>query len=299
MANISLGTLRDYWKAVYDWVTGAVVYHARVLLHGSDDGGTTKRVVKTKSTGEIFTAAADGDIAGLGALAAAAVTDPAASASVIAALKGLLTLAGALNAPAVADPAASASLNALIKGVLTDLGQTGDALVAAGAAGSVSAKLRRLTNDLAAILAKIAPDAENAAITANPLAIGGRYDSADRTLHSGDVGAVAVDPAGRLRVSPYDAAAISGAPAGGSKTVTTVAAELYAGASRLANRYMMTVLNVSPIPVYLGPSGVTTANAPWIIQPNEMMVFAFRPNVATAIYAVAAGNAEVRVGELV
>jgi hypothetical protein len=40
------------------------------------------------------------------------------------------------------------------------------------------------------------PDAENAAITGNPLLGGGRYDSTARALDNGDVGAIALNPYG-------------------------------------------------------------------------------------------------------
>lgn len=64
-------------------------------------------------------------------------------------------LIGALAAAAVADPEASASVIQALKGILTDLGQTSDAAVAAGAVGSLSAKIRRLTTDLDALLTKV------------------------------------------------------------------------------------------------------------------------------------------------
>lgn len=43
--------------------------------------------------------------------------------------------------------------------------------------------------------------AENAAVTGNPVQVGGRYDLTPRTLNSGDVGAVALDPDGAVHVS--------------------------------------------------------------------------------------------------
>ena len=44
-------------------------------------------------------------------------------------------------------------------------------------------------------------DAENAAITANPLPVGGRYDATPRTLGDGDVGAIALDADGAVQIS--------------------------------------------------------------------------------------------------
>jgi hypothetical protein len=43
-------------------------------------------------------------------------------------------------------------------------------------------------------------DAEDAAVTANPVLVGGRYDTTDRVLEDGDAGAVAVDVAGNSKV---------------------------------------------------------------------------------------------------
>jgi hypothetical protein len=67
----------------------------------------------------------------------------------------IVALVGALTAAAVTDPAASASAIAALKGILADLGQNTDAAVAAGAIGSLSAKIRRLTTDLDTLLTKV------------------------------------------------------------------------------------------------------------------------------------------------
>lgn len=127
-----------------------------------------------------------GVLAATGTTADAAVTDPAVAATLVAALKGLLTdlgqnadalvdagavgsvsaklrratsdLGGLLTAAgttadaAVTDPALAATLVSALKGILTDLGQIADAVVVAGATGSVSAKLRRATADLGGVL---------------------------------------------------------------------------------------------------------------------------------------------------
>lgn len=112
MATITLGTLRDYWKRVYDAITGppgstAPTYAMQV--GGSD--GTNLRAIKTDTDGHPqvdvlslpaadvtdrparvlgVVTAADGGLASIGAKADAAVTDPTLSASEIALLKGLL-----------------------------------------------------------------------------------------------------------------------------------------------------------------------------------------------------------------
>lgn len=81
-------------------------------------------------------------------------------------LDALNTLIGAISSTAVTDPALSGALNALLKGILTDLGQTTDLVVAAGADGSISAKLKRLTTDLDALNTKTATLATEATLAA-------------------------------------------------------------------------------------------------------------------------------------
>lgn len=92
-------------------------------------------------------------------------------------------------------------------------------------------------------------------------------------------------------------ATIDSAPVVGAKTVSTTAAELFAGASRLVGRYTMIVYNESSVPVYWGPSGVTTSTG-FPLLPQDSVVFQFNPSVATAIYFIAGSNAAVRVVEL-
>lgn len=90
---------------------------------------------------------------------------------------------------------------------------------------------------------------------------------------------------------------IKAAPVVGAKTVTTTAAELFARASRKSGRYLMSVYNESSVPVYWGPSSVTTSNG-YPLLPGDSVVFRFDPSITTAIYFVAASNASVRVVEL-
>ena len=92
-------------------------------------------------------------------------------------------------------------------------------------------------------------------------------------------------------------ATIDSAPVVGVKTVTTTAAELFAGASRLANRYVMIVYNESSVPVCWGPSGVTTSSG-FPLLPQDSAVFQFSPSTSTAIYFIASSSASVRVVEL-
>ncbi|WP_353853121.1 hypothetical protein [Dehalobacter restrictus] len=82
-------------------------------------------------------------------------------------------------------------------------------------------------------------------------------------------------------------------PLVGAKTVGTVAASLFAGASRLATRGYMKVVNVGTLPVYYGASSVTTATG-IPVQPGEVEIFEVGD---LPIYFIAAANNEVRVEE--
>ena len=106
----------------------------------------------------------------------------------------------------------------------TVAGATTDAAVTTDVAGTLSAKLRGLvkwcaermpanlgqTTMAASLPVVVASDqsdlevvgaaAENAAASGNPVLVGGRYDNGVRTLDDGDVGALALDSAGRLHV---------------------------------------------------------------------------------------------------
>jgi len=83
MATITLGTLRDYWKGVYDWVTGATASNPKV--QPTDSGGN-----------ELFTAANPGNVqltgsnfegADTGAVPSKAVLVGGANGSILQALK--------------------------------------------------------------------------------------------------------------------------------------------------------------------------------------------------------------------
>jgi len=90
---------------------------------------------------------------------------------------------------------------------------------------------------------------------------------------------------------------LKSAPVVGTKTVSTTAAEIFAGSSRLSGRYAMTVYNESSNAVYWGPSGITTSTG-FPILPGDSVTFQFSPSVATAIYMIASASAAVRAVEL-
>lgn len=96
MANISLSQVRDLWKRVSDWISGATADKPGVTVYGSDDGGTTRRAVSTDESGALKTQLTgnivDGAIETLGTKAQTWKTDPASPMSIMEALKGIMTL---------------------------------------------------------------------------------------------------------------------------------------------------------------------------------------------------------------
>ncbi|MBP1990201.1 hypothetical protein [Paenibacillus eucommiae] len=90
---------------------------------------------------------------------------------------------------------------------------------------------------------------------------------------------------------------VTQAPVTGSKTVSTTAAEVFAGASRKAGRYSMAVYNESSVIVYWGAAGVTVANG-FPIMPQDSVAIAFDVKVATPIFCISTSSASVKVVEL-
>lgn len=93
--------------------------------------------------------------------------------------------------------------------------------------------------------------------------------------------------------------AVSSAPVTGRKTVTSTAAELFAGASRKPNRNRLVVRNLNPaVPIRLGSSGVTDTIG-HTLEPGATVEVDLNPVVDTAVFAVSvAGNVTVEVLEV-
>lgn len=105
---------------------------------------------------------------------------------------GLGTILGTATNPLVTSSAAGGSAVTIADGADVAEGAVADAVVAAGAAGTVSAKLRRLTTDIGTLVTSMAAtgtsaqnvqgaQARAAAITVNPLLAGARGNSAAPT----------------------------------------------------------------------------------------------------------------------
>ena len=79
------------------------------------------------------------------------------------------------------------------------------------------------------------------------------------------------------------------APITGIATVTATAAEIFAGASRLANRRKMLIKNEeTALRIRIGGSTVTQQNG-FPIEPGSVLEIEFDPTVALPIYAVSEG----------
>ena len=86
-------------------------------------------------------------------------------------------------------------------------------------------------------------------------------------------------------------------PETGVKTVTTTAAELFAGLAALDGRYKMIVYNEGSNNVYWGKATIT-AQTGFPLLPGDSVVFTFNPTEDMPIYFIAEANTVVRVGEL-
>ena len=93
--------------------------------------------------------------------------------------------------------------------------------------------------------------------------------------------------------------AISSAPVTGRKTVTSVAAEIFAGASRKSGRSKLILRNTSDsLAIKIGSSDLTDTNG-FSIEPGAMIELDMNPLADVPIYAISsAGNVEVEVMEI-
>ena len=80
------------------------------------------------------------------------------------------------------------------------------------------------------------------------------------------------------------------APVTGAKTVTATAAEIFAGAARLASRRRMILKNENPVLRFR--IGTTTVNQQtgFPIEPGALVEITFDPTIALAVYAISEGS---------
>lgn len=86
-------------------------------------------------------------------------------------------------------------------------------------------------------------------------------------------------------------------PAVGVKTVSTTAADIFAGTTKLSGRYSMMVYNESSTTVYWGAAEVTTATGFPLLSASSV-TFQFDTSTVTSIYFIATANSSIRVVEL-
>jgi hypothetical protein len=132
--------------------------------------------------------------------------------------------------------------------------------------------------------------ADDAAATAKPMMVGGKYSATPTTRHDGDAVTLQMSPQGGayVEVTP-SIETTNSAPVVGVKTVTATAAEVFAGASAKANRRKLLLKNESNVLRFrVGPSTVTQQNG-FPVEPGAVVEFQFDPATAVAIYAIAEG----------
>ena len=142
--------------------------------------------------------------------------------------------------------------------------------------------------------------ADDAAATAKPMMVGGKYNATPATRHDGDVVTLQMSPQGGAYVEvTRSIETTNSAPVVGVKTVTATAAEVFAGASAKANRRKLLIKNESnTLRFRVGPSSLTQQNG-FPVEPGASVEFQFDPATAVAIYAIAEGaSLEVAVMEL-
>jgi hypothetical protein len=83
----------------------------------------------------------------------------------------------------------------------------------------------------------------------------------------------------------------------GAKTVSTTAAEVFSGASRLANRYLLGISNEGTVPIEIGDSSLAIGSG-WKLQPGDSLTLQMSPTSPLAIYAIAQSSCPVKVVEL-
>ena len=96
------------------------------------------------------------------------------------------------------DGEVTANLSATDNAVLDTIESNTDSLTVTGG-GTQSGALRvTLASDSTGTLTVDGGETENAAVSSHPVLVGGRFDSAGRTLDDGDAGAIALDASGRV-----------------------------------------------------------------------------------------------------
>lgn len=285
MALITLGELKTLWKKVSDWVDGTdsvskpnVTVDSSALPTGAateakQDTGNSKLddlIAKDFAT-------ADKQDDAKGVLETIAGKDFATSAKQDALIGHVDGLEAATGTTTDAEATDNGSVIGLLKRLRTLLG---DAIVTLGSAIGTKARLIAGSDGTNARAIKTATDGTTIVQVADPSTPANKQKvNADGSINIKGIGG------------------ITQSPVTGSKTVTTSAAAIFAGASALSGRSGLSITNMSTVIVYLGGAGVTTSNG-GPLNPGDVRIYdPIDAGVSVPIYAVAASNAEVRVEE--
>lgn len=208
-------------------------------------------------------------IAALGAIANAAVTDPAANGTAIALLKGLLSRIQTLEnkIDSITDGTSPATVQ--LSG--SNVEQTNGADIAIK-----SALVAGKTSTGKGVPIQVDADGK--------LQVGG--------ITVGTVGIDQTTPGTSNGVAITSSIeSVAAAPVVGVKTITATAAEIFAGASIKASRRKLIIRNEdSVLRLRVGPSSVTQQNG-YPIEPGGTLEILFDPTAQVAIYGISEGAA--------
>ena len=82
----------------------------------------------------------------------------------------------------------------------------------------------------------------------------------------------------------------------GAKTIGTTEVELYANASKLTNRYKITIFCEGNESIYIGDSGVSVSDG-YPLPPGQTITFYLDPNGSVNLFAIANSNQKARIIE--
>lgn len=206
----------------------------------------------------------------------------------------LETLIGALNDSAVTNPANAASVIAALKGLLSVVGKE-------ATLGQILSALAPLATEstLSSLASAVAKETTLAQVLsalgalATETTLGGVKTAVDVLAGTVDT------QAGVQKVALSGSSlALRQTIITGAKTVVSTAAEIFAGASRLDNRHAMVVTNTGADIVYIGAVGVTTSNG-FPLVPQDTLRIEFDPTSSVGVFACTSGpNVQVRVVEM-
>lgn len=167
------------------------------------------------------------------------------------------------------------TMEGYLDGVESALGTTADAEATGN--GSLIAIVKRLRTLVGQGIVTL-----NSAIGTTGLLMAGSDGTNARAIKTATDGTVLTQLTGSIET-------VNTTPVTGIKTVTAIAAEIFAGTSAKASRRKLIIKNEDPVLRFrVGPSSVTQQTG-FPVEPGATVIFQFDPAVAVPIYAVSEG----------